>query len=1368
MPDSALPPELLALRHQFAAKLGDRLKAIRDLYRDLVPAAWVASEVETLHRMVHSLTGSAGTLGMPKLSDAARRLESELSVWLRKSHGPDAVAWSAIGAQIACLQPDDHADLAEAIVDQPPPVEAPRRAGAPLVHLGVGDAAQMRLLVEPLREAGYRVQVFSSLDELRGAHADIEAIQADRPFAVALDSTLIASEDECHAFLVEWDLGHGHPIPVVMALSDDRLEARLRAMRVGVNRTLSGPLQPGCLIESLDAFASRESRQPWRVLMVDDDPELMEAHAAMLRTAGMEVQTLSEPLKTLDEVERFQPDVLLLDVYMPQVGGPELAAALRQRDAQLHLPILFLSAETDMTQQLLALNLGGDDFLIKPVLPAHLVAAVTARARRAQQVKAVQNRLETTLYERQREHLALDQHAIVSIADRDGIITYANEMFCRISGYGREELIGRSHHLLKSNQHAEGFVRAIWERIRQGHVWHGEMCSRRKDGSDYWAETSVTPFLDASGQIYQYIAIQTDISHIKAAQAALRRQHDIQRMTNVAAAELMAAPISATGKTIETALRHSAEQLGADRADLFGFSEDGELMRNLYVWCSPDGGLYNHRLQQTLIEDTPWMREQFLTHDMVVIPDVAALPPEADEDRRMLQGHLVRSLLVIPLHLNGRLSGFLSYCSARPHAEWTPEYLGLLRVLTEVIGSAMGRRRAEQALRDSEARLNFLVSSSPVTIYTCETRPPFAATYVSPNVNQLLGFEAEAFLKAPALWVELVHPEDRSLLFEELPRVLTRGTHQHEYRSRTRDGDYIWVLSEMRLVRNAAGKPLEVIGYVMDITARKRIERELFEFNHELEQRVAEQTQSVIESERISRATLDAMSARVVILDERGVILAANQAWRDFQRPATGDANLNEGANYLDLSDHLSHVGVNAGSPIAAGIRAVMAGEKAAFLHEYAFWVQGEQRWALCRVEPFPGEGAVRVVVSHEDITQMKLIERQQMRSQRLESLGTLAGGVAHDLNNALAPVLMGMDMLKEDYPAEGKMLDMIQGSARRGADMVRQLLTFAKGAEGERVAIAIAQLVKELESMMRGSFPKDIELNVDCQADLPVVVGDATQLHQILLNLCVNARDAMPDGGTLSLQAEVVVIDPARARLITDAHPGHYVVLRVRDTGTGIAPEIVDRIFDPFFTTKAADRGTGLGLSTVLGLVKSHGGFLQVQSIIGEGSTFLVHLPAAQVSPTAPVAAENHEACRGQGETILFVDDEPAVREVGRSVLERLNFHPVLAKDGADALIQLAAHTGKVCAVVTDLHMPRMDGLALVRSLRDTHPDLPVVMASGRVDESVAQALDSLRVTARLDKPFTETQLAQVLSALLLARPPIQQPIDTRNISVS
>jgi CheY-like chemotaxis protein len=228
------------------------------------------------------------------------------------------------------------------------------------------------------------------------------------------------------------------------------------------------------------------------------------------------------------------------------------------------------------------------------------------------------------------------------------------------------------------------------------------------------------------------------------------------------------------------------------------------------------------------------------------------------------------------------------------------------------------------------------------------------------------------------------------------------------------------------------------------------------------------------------------------------------------------------------------------------------------------------------------------------------------------------------------------------------------------------------------------------------------------------------------------------------------VEMDAAYARAIENARPGSYVLLRVSDTGSGIPQEILDRIFDPFFTTKTTDRGTGLGLSTVLGLVKSHGGFLQVYSQPGQGSTFAVYLPAALSGEVSALQPEDVDDWRGQGETVLFVDDEAAVREVGRTVLERLNMRAVLATDGADALVQIAMHRAEVRAVITDLHMPHMDGLAFVRALRRTFPSLPVVLASGRVDESVSKAIEALGVEARLDKPFTEAQMRRVLRDLL------------------
>jgi PAS domain S-box-containing protein len=384
------------------------------------------------------------------------------------------------------------------------------------------------------------------------------------------------------------------------------------------------------------------------------------------------------------------------------------------------------------------------------------------------------------------------------------------------------------------------------------------------------------------------------------------------------------------------------------------------------------------------------------------------------------------------------------------------------------------------------------------------------------------------------------------------------------------------------------------------------------------------------------------------------------------------------------------------------------------------------------------------------NFSERKNMESLALRSQRMEALGTLSGGVAHDLNNALAPILMGVELLKMRCPQESKILDMFETSARRGAEMVRQLLTFAKGAEGERVVLQVERLVHELESLMTSSFPKNIHLVVTCAPELPTVLGDATQMHQILLNLCVNARDAMPTGGTLTLEAQPMEVDEAFASSVPDARPGNYVALRVHDTGAGISKEIIERIFDPFFTTKSPDKGTGLGLSTVMGIVKSHGGFLQVSSQPGLGSTFTAFLPTHVVEGGMTPAPAAVVSCPGHGETILLVDDEPAVREMAGIVLQRLNFNPVTATDGADGLQLAMRHQAELRVIITDLHMPHMDGLAFVRVLRLLLPDIPVIVASGRMEDPQAAEMQALGVNHRLDKPFTEGQLAEVLQDIL------------------
>lgn len=1353
-PSASAPPgqaelaQLLGgLRQRFAEQLGERLQAIGSQLQQLARSGADAVDVPALHREVHGLTGAAGTFGLPDVSRRARALELPLAALLRGEAAVDDATLETLRRALADLEEAARAVHADTPSAAAVPAAALRADGlASVFHHGCSGAAATAW-TDALLQAGYRVEAVPDLAVL----CDTWAAAPPPPGTVLLldlpeKAAVPAVIDRLRGLAAD----QGRPL-VMATLQDEDLALRLQLARAGVRRTLSRPLDAVRLVEQLDALTGRQPDQPYRVLLVDDDPLLLQAQAAVLRDAGLEVQVSDQALRTLDLLEAFHPDVLVLDVYMPEASGPELAGILREREAWLDLPVLFLSAETDLTQQLLALNLGGDDFLVKPVQPEHLIAAVSARARRARQNAALRRRLQTALYEREREHLALDQHAIVSVADAQGRIRYANELFCRVSGYPREQVVGLSHHVLRTSAHPPDFYGAIRDAIFAGRVWQDEVCCRRADGSLYWTETTITPFLDEQGRLYQYVAVQTDISHIKAVEAALRRQRDMQQAISLAAADLMAAAPGDAPQVIHQTLATSGTQLQAGRAYLYTLARDGQRLGAGHVWCAPGIEPMPGNLQQVAHAQLPWLQQQLTTDDVLQLPDVQGLGPQDAPRRDLLQRCGVRSLLVLTLQHEGRPIGFLAYSAHHGPRVWTDAEIALLKVLREVIASALLRTWADAALRKSESRLNFLVSSSPVTIHSREAQAPFALRYVSPNLQQLLGLQAVDLMDVADGLDTFLHPDDRTTVASARLAILRDDALRQEFRLCLPQGGSRWVLEQSRLVRDEAGRPMEIIGYWMDITERKRFEAELSAFNLELEQRVEAQTRSVLESERLAQTTLDAMSARVVILDRQGDIVATNRAWRDF----AGGRSVLQAEHYLHYCDHGDpDTGLPPVPALAAAIRSVIHDQQRNAVLENSVVIKGEPHWFVSRVERFGTRDEPRILVSHEDITPLKLAEKAQLRSQRLESLGTLAGGVAHDLNNALAPVLMGMSLLKEQYPEESRLFDMIEGSARRGADMVRQLLTFARGAEGERVPVQPQPLLHEVERLVKGSFPKNIELRVHADEGLPAVLGDATQLHQVLLNLCVNARDAMPGGGTLDLRAQVVELDEAYARSISDARPGHYLALKVTDTGTGIAPDIVDRIFDPFFTTKSADRGTGLGLSTVLGIVRAHGGFVQVYSQPGQGSQFTVCLPVAvavfDANTGAGTGAVTREAFRGQGETVLFVDDEAAVREVGYTVLERLNLRPVLAVDGADALVQATAHREQLRAVITDLHMPHMDGLAFVRALRRSLPDMPVILASGRVDESVAVELQALGVTQRLDKPFTQEQLARALQVAL------------------
>jgi two-component system cell cycle sensor histidine kinase/response regulator CckA len=381
------------------------------------------------------------------------------------------------------------------------------------------------------------------------------------------------------------------------------------------------------------------------------------------------------------------------------------------------------------------------------------------------------------------------------------------------------------------------------------------------------------------------------------------------------------------------------------------------------------------------------------------------------------------------------------------------------------------------------------------------------------------------------------------------------------------------------------------------------------------------------------------------------------------------------------------------------------------------------------------------------DITERRKLEQQLLRAQRMESIGTLAGGIAHDLNNALTPVMMSIALLAEGEQSHDRreLLATIEASARRGADMVQRLLTFARGVDGRRVGVEVKCLVGDIAQIANDTFLKHIQVRTVVPADLPMVSGDPTQLHQVFLNLCLNARDAMPIGGTLTLSAQHVMLDEVDAS--PDTKPGRYVAVTVEDSGTGIPQTIIDRIFDPFFTTKALGQGTGLGLSTSQAIIKNHGGFIQVGSEPGRGSRFKVYLPAKTDSPSVSELREDTEVPCGHGELILVVDDEAAVRSVTQRMLEKFGYRVIVAADGAEAVAVYARQRQEIAVVLTDMMMPVMDGLATIERLLAINPRLPIIALSG-----YAKGLGTAegRVKQFLQKPYTAHALLQALNGAL------------------
>ena len=639
------------------------------------------------------------------------------------------------------------------------------------------------------------------------------------------------------------------------------------------------------------------------------------------------------------------------------------------------------------------------------------------------------------------------------------------------------------------------------------------------------------------------------------------------------------------------------------------------------------------------------------------------------------------------------------------------------QAIFSVHNDVTARVRAEAELR----KLSHAVEQSPVTVIITDLTG--AIEYVNPSFTATTGYTfEEARGRNPRI---LRSGHLSAEVYREMWQAITTGHEwRGEFHNRRKNGELFWEAATISPITDEAGRITQFLAVKENITERKVAA-----------DRIREQA-----------ALLEVTQDAIVVLNLERVIeywnRGAEKLYGVNREQALGQRY--EAIAYREL-------------PVEFELdwRRFLANGEWSVERRHVSRQRGEiivqKRATLVRDEQGGAKSALLVIT---DITEAKHLESQLLRAQRLESLGSLASGVAHDLNNVLAPILLSTGLLATSArsPRERELIELVGDSARRGAEIVKQLLLFGRGNDSPRSPMSVATAIKDLVQMMRETFPKNLVISTCASSDLWMIDGDRTQVHQVLLNLCVNARDAMPAGGKLAVLAENHHVDPAFAARQADAKPGPHVAIRVKDTGSGISRENQEKIFDPFFTTKPIGQGTGLGLATVLSIVRNHGGFVTVESQPGAGTEFAIFLPARASAAAAIAAEQGQNPLHGQGELVLLIDDEASIRSALGQVLTTHHYDIVVAGDGAEGLALFTRHAQRVKLVITDIMMPVMDGMQAIRALRQHNPTLPIIAISGVLSQRAELETKFGPHIRFLPKPFA-AEMALSLARELLDR---------------
>jgi PAS domain S-box-containing protein len=973
--------------------------------------------------------------------------------------------------------------------------------------------------------------------------------------------------------------------------------------------------------------------------------------------------------------------------------------------------------------------------------------------------------------------LAENSGEMIVEVSADQLISFASPRLCAELGRSETELLRSQAIDLVHPQDREHVIASCRESLRTGETTEALCRLERADGSWLWAELGGRSFRSAGGTLRGVVTGRNVENRIRVEEAFLA-----QRMAEARIGNLSRRFIELGSEGLDEAIREALEAAaalgGADRCFLLAFGT-GEGQRNrTYVWQREGLEPWEPRREH---HDDPrhvWMRDHLLSGEIVRIPSVRELPEGLSSTREYMLARGIQSYCVIPVRADGRVTALLGFHCLHAERAWSEHDLALLRLVAEVFASALHRREVEGALRDNEQRLRALTDGAQDAI--CENALSGGEIlYANPCFYRMHGYEPDEARGMTSF--DFMHPEDLAKI-QRLHRVFAQGSLGESqsgtllYRGRHRDGSWRWLEANGRLFRTASGEPHSA-AVIRDVTDReaaqqamqRRLEnqrrianmaRDLLALGHEeMDQGVTDGLVSLLPISHADRAwlvTLDptrgvdqrwewsaeglappAASLAGASLDQFPVARELFKSGREVMLPGTREV-----AQDSPEMEFLAARGSSAmlAIPLLSGSEVIGA---VGFERVGAECCWSEESVALLRLG---GEVFVSAISRKRAEAALRDSRGQLLQAQKMEAVGTLAGGVAHDFNNQLSVILGNARFVRGEVNERDELREAmvdLERAAEHCARLTRSLLSFSRRVPAEPRATPVAKVLLDVRELTGPLLSSAIHFETTAHDEFDSVFADRTQLQQVLVNLVVNARDAMPDGGSLSIRTEARSLDAEEAARLGVPAPGEYVQFVVSDTGFGMEPETMERIFEPFFTTKEPGKGTGLGLATVYGILRESGGTIWAESAPGVGTTFRMLLP--RTDPTAEESQRPQDSGLQGGETLLLVEDEESVRRLMRRMLGRMGFLVLDAGDGLEALQMSEQYPGHIDVLVSDVSMPQLGGVELGRRLLEQRPSLRVLLVTGHAEDDV-----NLPGARLLCKPFRQEELAWALQGLL------------------